>query len=182
MPAHDPSLYDSAFWSAVAAGFSAIAALIAVGVALWQGIVIREHNRLSVRPEIAIRIVGPNATGHRVGIFVLNSGLGPARVTRIVFKDRATEKEFEGDDGLMNFVLPLMESYGFAASAQVDTISVGRLIPANTTVELLWTAELNPDKVKLREMLARIDVGIDYESLYGETRPKVWTHKKQSLA
>ncbi|MCE0496464.1 MAG: hypothetical protein LV481_00770 [Methylacidiphilales bacterium] len=178
MPTHDPSAFDSAFWSAVAAGCSAIAALIAGGVSLWQGIVIRDHNRLSVRPEIAIRIVGPNAAGHRVGIFVLNAGLGPARVTRIVFKNRETEKEFEGDEGMVTFVLPLTEKYGFAASAQVDTISAGRLIPANTTVEFLWFPDLNLDRVKLREMLARIDVGIEYESLYGEKRPEVWTHKK----
>jgi hypothetical protein len=179
MAAPDASPYDSAFWSAVAAAFSATAAFISGGVALWQGIVIREHNRLSVRPEIAIRIVGPNAVGHRVGIFVLNSGLGPARVTRIVFKNRATGKELEGDDALLNFILPLMETYGFAASAQVDTISPGRLIPANSTVDLLWTSDPNPDRQRLREMLSHIDVGIDYESLYGEKRSQVWTHKRE---
>ena len=51
-------------------------ALVALVVAIWQGVVMRRHNRLSVKPHLYFSI--HSVSGEPAGLRVTNGGLGPA--------------------------------------------------------------------------------------------------------
>ncbi|MFA6599322.1 MAG: hypothetical protein WCS69_16495 [Ignavibacteriaceae bacterium] len=60
-----------------------IIALSAVVTTVWQGILTRRHNRLSVKP--ILRIDRKTVVGEKVSILLTNSGVGPAIICRVKF-------------------------------------------------------------------------------------------------
>ena len=69
--AHIPSLGPET----VIAASSVIIALAALGITCWQASLTRKHNRLSVRPHLAIQVV---KDGSVLKVFSKNGGAGPA--------------------------------------------------------------------------------------------------------
>ena len=62
---------------------SLIIALCAMIVTIWQGVLTRKHNRLSVMPHIDFERDG--APGNLIHINLLNHGAGPAFLERVHF-------------------------------------------------------------------------------------------------
>ena len=63
-----------------------IGTMIAFSVAvvtIWQGFLMRRHNRLSVRPML--RIDRYTVLGEKVGISIRNTGVGPAIIKSIEY-------------------------------------------------------------------------------------------------
>ena len=79
-------------WSAsdIVVSFSAMAiALASIIISIWQGIEMRRHNRLSVRPrlEIVYRV-----DDQWFGYILINNGLGPAVISsKTIFVDDGTD-------------------------------------------------------------------------------------------
>lgn len=63
---------------------------VALIVAIWQGAVSREHNRLSVKPNILLVPV-LEGKGGKNGIYITNAGLGPGIIKRAILKINDTE-------------------------------------------------------------------------------------------
>ena len=71
---------------------SAIIALSAMGIAVWQGYLARKHNILSVTPNLQINTNSVDG----ILLSLLNNGLGPAVIES--FKIICGEKEYTNPD------------------------------------------------------------------------------------
>jgi len=79
----------------ISLGVIALAALV---LAVWEGVMERRHNRLSVAPRLTIRLHAGDSLG-MLGCTVSNEGLGPAIVTNCLIKVDGKAMENKGDDG-----------------------------------------------------------------------------------
>ncbi|MGL6310944.1 hypothetical protein ACSZMD_14545 [Aeromonas veronii] len=62
---------------------AAVIALSALGTSIWQGMLTRRHNQISVRPHIDCHT---NITkGERIDVVLYNHGVGPALFKKLVF-------------------------------------------------------------------------------------------------
>src|SRR3989338_4510805 len=66
-------------WEAIAGFSSAVVAVCALGLTVWQAAITRRHNRLSVTPHLTTWTQFEQATG-RYSIEILNNGIGPALI------------------------------------------------------------------------------------------------------
>ena len=63
---------------------SIFVAACALGLTIWQGVEQRIHNRKSVLPIVNVVIESaPSATGNEAGVYLRNTGIGPADITGI---------------------------------------------------------------------------------------------------
>lgn len=73
----------SAFWSAIAAGLSAVAALASIGIAVWQTRVTRHHNKNTVRPILVFHTDRTfSGGGVTLTVTIHNKGVGPALIRK----------------------------------------------------------------------------------------------------
>jgi hypothetical protein len=167
----DASVWSAiaAFASASAAGFSAWLAFKALETSREQKEIDREHNRLSVLPELQFRPVGENQIAHRMGLFLANNGLGPARVTRIFMRDLSSG--IEGSNLEIGAPLNAAFTRNHLVSVQGDILRVGRLIPAGALVEIFSVSHDYPHPHQVDAFLLQIEIQIEYQSLYQENRP-----------
>ncbi len=64
-------------WEAIAGFSSAVIAICALGLTIWQARIARQYNKLSVRPHLTTWIHF-NKTNHVYVVDLLNNGIGPA--------------------------------------------------------------------------------------------------------
>jgi hypothetical protein len=166
--------FDPAFWSAVAAILSLFVTVLATAAAVWQGIITRRHNLLSVRPEIFIQIVGLNAANHPIGIFIRNRGLGPARITRVLYTDTFSSISNENEQGFTEIFRPLVELHKLMDGAQIETLRPGNIIPSGETISFFWIAQPEPNPLLLRQLFSRLQIAVEYESLYRQKMAPAW--------
>jgi hypothetical protein len=141
-------------WIALSAIIIAICSLI---LSIWQGVVIRQHNRVSVRPILTISGThNDKGSGWLLG----NAGLGPALVKWIEVtvdgKPIRHWREFGAELGLPP---DFAYSYWVPAPATV--------IPPQEPKPLFWVLPGEADKI-LRSTSKRITIRICYSSIYGE--------------
>jgi len=83
-----PTPSTRGFLHRLQAALAIVIALAAIGLAYWEGIENRRHNRLSVKPRLAAEIEsGRDTSGQYVRMAIEGTGLGPAVVNtfRIYF-------------------------------------------------------------------------------------------------
>lgn len=68
-----------------------VISIAAASIAYWQLDLMREHNRLSVRPYLMIT---PHLTSEKAGLYLSNEGIGPGIITS--FKIRVADEQFDG--------------------------------------------------------------------------------------
>ncbi|QJI30096.1 hypothetical protein HKK55_15775 [Pseudomonas sp. ADAK18] len=68
-----------------------VISIAAASIAYWQLDLMREHNRLSVRPYLMIT---PHLTAEKAGLYLSNEGIGPGIITS--FKIRVADEQFDG--------------------------------------------------------------------------------------
>ena len=149
--------------------FSAIVVAIAsIVVTVWQGIEMRKHNRLSVRPRLEITYE-VNKKGF--GYVLKNNGLGPAVVTSKKFFVDGKEVQEDGFSGYDVFI----EKLGLKNRQVVYTgIFPGKTITAGAKLDIIrffWKEGETVDSLLqtlLPQVYNRISLEIGYKSMYNE--------------
>jgi len=72
-------------WSVITGISSAVIALCALGLSIWQGCLARTHNRLSVRPHLTTWTHSDADKGFYV-VELINNGIGPAIIEEFTVK------------------------------------------------------------------------------------------------
>jgi len=126
--------------------------LIALIVAIWQGIETRNHNRRTLTPKLSITRDLRNEA-EDIGIFIESVGLGPVIIKKVVITI---------DDKQYN-----------VSSQEVWKNAIGEdtLFPVGKSDFLLAAARdgLSSDnKYRLQRATDKIAVTIDYASVYGD--------------
>ncbi|WP_341501924.1 hypothetical protein [Gallaecimonas sp. GXIMD4217] len=144
-----------------------VIAIIALVVSIWQGVVTREHNRLSLKPYL---LSNPVVTGDkgRDGVFVSNDGVGPAFIksAKIIINQEAFDLT-AGDLRVM------YESVGLNPDCFVNRyLPVGAVLKPSEEVHLISVtgADILGCKLEMMSLLASKDVelSIRYASAYDE--------------
>ncbi len=150
---------------AVIQGATAIVALAALGTAVWEGVVTRRHNRLSVQPHLSISHHLAGSRG-RFGLTVSNDGLGPALVTGCVVEVDGQPMKEDGGNGWEAAITTI----GLRGrDLNFTTIAPDGVIRAGDYVWLLWTPATDETKRQISEVTVafrRLCVRISYESMY----------------
>lgn len=141
---------------------------LALGISLWQGWALIEHNRLSVRPHVTGTpyLEGPGA---RNGLYLVNLGLGPAILDSATISFDGTDYDLSTDFWEDALVAIGVEPVCFIRS----WLPVGAAIVVDQEIPLLATNGSNMP-LCLHESLKlltehRIELTLEYGSLYGET-------------
>lgn len=157
-------------WRWIAQAGAGIVALAAVGLAIWEGLENRRHNRLSVMPNVdAVRDFDMRAQTFSFGF--LSSGLGPAVVKDLqlylddtMIYDRNSEHEYAWSD-----VYPVLR--GKNLDVWDAYYQEGQFLMPGARYDLL-RAEPREGEFELidnfREMADRISIVICYCSVYGD--------------
>ena len=147
-----------AFASAAVAG----AALV---VAVWQGVLMRRHNRISVRPNLRFDL--PLDHGPLRAI-IRNTAYGPAYVQRIALAVDGVEIEGSLTDALRTAFLKLglegLTVYGNVPYVGTS-IAAGEEYPLFTLVN---TTEGDPLRERAVDEIRRLSLDLTYTSIYGE--------------
>lgn len=148
---------------------AAIASTIIAGAALWFSITesraARRHDRLSVQPILADDVlIDPSAP--RLGLFLKNTGLGPAKV--IHWSLQVDDRPYR-ELGISNWS-ELSRHLGFAGDEIVYGYFVpDQVLPANESAELfsLDNQSYSAERArKIRQALRRLTITIKYQSIY----------------
>jgi len=154
--------------SDVVAASSVVIAVLALAVSVYQSVLVRRHQRQSVRP--ALQLHTRLRAGEKAGLRLVNVGLGPAVITSSVVSvdgQELGEYNEEASNLIRGDVRPRASAATFDSGAILATdydeflLSVDEYDPA-----LDWHARL----VSLLREQMRLE--IRYTSLYGE---ESWT-------
>lgn len=157
---------DSLSNSDVIAIAAAAIALCALGATLWQAHIARRHSRLSVRPYLDEH-VGRSAN-EPFRLSIVNSGLGPAIVTRSsVLVDG---KEFEVG-AVVDWPAFARFAHDLPSEMQWTLMTTGTVVPPGSQVDIVkWSADFNsPSEHRaVHNKLGRVGLLVSYKSMYDE--------------
>lgn len=140
-------------------------ALSALAVAIWQGILMRRHNRLSLRPHLTFRQMMSEANP-QFSLELLNNGIGPAIIKDFqVLLDGGREDHFDAQGWMA--LLDLVGLKGRAIGAVCDS---EEFLAAGQSLQLIKYESLPAPMGtrELRQALRRMEVHIEYQSVYGD--------------
>lgn len=153
----------------IIAASSAVIALCAMAVTVWQGWISREHNKLSVQPHLDISL--DFVEGQTVNINISNYGIGPALLKGLKCKvnEGAWEINKPTDYNPVFNALNMPLSTMRHSLVCFDSSSV---IGVNKTENLMSFpgSETNNDlNKKLIKGLSALEITIDYSCIYGKS-------------
>ncbi len=140
---------------------------LALIVALWQGVVSREHNRLSVKPTILVASA-LEGKGGKNGIYISNAGLGPGIINKAILI--VNNLEF---DLTKNSWPTILKQIGLQPICFSQSwLPVGSTIIASEEVALIKVtrADLGACYLEAVKLVSKnsVEIKIEYESMYGE--------------
>lgn len=155
-------------WDWLGNNAGAFIASIALIVAVCEARRSRRHNRLSVRPEL-IQRSDASVECRRFRLFVINAGLGPARILSFGFVYKKEPFKSTAPQDVCTFLDNL-----FNDVAHVNTVELlypRSVMSQNERCDVLEVRFRDISDEKTRELFGRLqplDVDIGFESLYGE--------------
>ena len=147
-----------------------IIALSALGLAIWQGLALRTHSRLSLRPHLKFEHHVSTVTP-QVSITLSNNGVGPAYITSFkVFVDDkpvSSQPKTLWNDVLSHINLPFIwgggkEIHGKYSIASDKTITIFKAKTTNDDEDVSFNLE------QAHYQIERIYIIVEYESAYGD--------------
>ncbi len=140
-----------------------IIAIIALVIAVWEGVGTRHHNRLSVQPKLDFNVL---LEGPHTGINLENIGIGPALICSYTIYVDDQPMENRGCGGWNSAVMKLgiqnIPSLKYSWYNQNQGIGVGEKT-------LLISIDSKDCTQKIRNKLkSRINIYIKYKSFYGD--------------
>jgi len=155
---------------AVFVGFCALAvSLFALGVSIWQGYETRKNFRLSVTPHINV-FLDWTTDNENNGIFLVNNGLGPAKIKRIVINYLGEEINYMKQPG--KFISSIKSNFSTEISKSIVGIGFqsGYFLPAGVKSQLLSFRVGNEEQAEeFSKVLYGISFSIDCSSIYGQS-------------
>ena len=146
---------------------SAFVAACALGTSIWQGRITSRHARLSARP-----IIEAEAHAHQnPGITIINSGYGPARLTKLTVLLGEQRLNLFTDNGHKALTEALVakisdrESVHHYVPRFGSTIAVGQRMPL---VSIPAAQDSDVLSTQLAIAYREITLKVEYESIYGE--------------
>lgn len=155
----------------VAAVAAVVAALIALGVGVWENVQMRRHNRLSVVPHLNFNAElsdgeAPDSLPRGV-IWLSNEGVGPAVLEEmsIVLREPSGEERRYAS---WSEALPAIRRLGLEVPIRAE-LGSGTMLGVGRRLELLRvTATERGGEEALRSLLDRLVLGVEYSSIYGD--------------
>lgn len=144
---------------------SAVIALCALAVSIWQGILTRQHQRKSVTPLLSL---SHNALNYEsIEICIQNNGLGPAIFTNYAISINGEKTIINSEHDLYNFINSLELG---KVEAEIFVPSKGSYIAVGNERTLISIKPLEGavSYEELRELLFNCEPEIEYESIFGE--------------
>lgn len=146
--------------SIVVAVCATVIAVLSFAVAVYQAWATRRHDRISVRPYLELRV--PLQQGRTAGLKLINTGLGPATITR-AFLTLDGESLGEFGETSVNMLRSKL-------SVRPHAVTFRKTILATDYDEFLLSVD-DFDRTKHAEFADlirhRLGMEIHYESLYG---------------
>lgn len=148
-------------------GISAVfIALCALGVSVWTGWLTRRHNRLSVRPHLILTYnwVSPNP----FAITLANEGTGPAWVKSRELRVDGTSihsMTIVGWEAAMRQLGLKNIQFDCHSLGIDDAVAVGA---TRTLLNIPKAHEIPGGREKIFEAFRRLEIRIQYSSIYGE--------------
>jgi hypothetical protein len=146
---------------------SALIALLIFGLTVWQGLQVRKHNRLSVKPFLDFTWVNNYEKGLKWQL--INLSIGPSFLNKIKFF--VDDKEFhiteKNDYKALFETLDLNEQLG---QVSVHHIQSGSAMSIGQTLDLLEFCDssvLKSDYEEIASKLRRFSVQVEYKCIYG---------------
>lgn len=158
-------------WDLIVGLTATLLALLALVVTVWEGIVMRRHNRLSVRPMLDFKLLLA-AYSPDFGLTLLNKGVGPAIITKF---DLFVDGQPIAKDGTGGWISALCAIGQQKKKWRYGWWEVGQLMEAGEKLEVLGRfgreprndQQLEDERNSLRLALGRINILIEYTSVYG---------------
>ncbi len=161
-----------------------IIAAIAVLLSLWQIWATRRHNRLSVTPQL-VHVINAEDTDEEWGMFLRNTGVGPAKIKKILIVVDGKEYSTDSSEDLelaIDLISKKLERRHAEINPRTDfnqifpTTSFSRfsnnlLLPAGEYQTLFSVKSSSPTVDEKRAFISVLDeIGVtsEYESLYGD--------------
>lgn len=144
-------------------------AVAAIGLAVWEGVESRRHNRLTVKPRIAGAIdAGRDGRGEHVRVSIESTGLGPAVINTFrVYFDGVLQDTSPGPGTIVWDTV--ISAFG-AGDTQINAHSIGAgyYLPAGRQEVLFEARRLETDTAgpPLADHLSRLALQICYCSVY----------------
>lgn len=155
---------------------SSVVALSALSVAIWQGMLSRRHNVLSLQPFVGF---GFDASlDKNIGLNLGNSGVGPAFVKSVGYIINNTKYEFKNGDDFLKFRDRAgFTDFSFNLKCNF-TVSSTVILPTEKVVifEIYYPDRTNTDLVTLnRSIITRLPTFfVNYECSYKKKYYKEW--------
>jgi hypothetical protein len=141
-----------------------IIAFTSICISIWEGMETRNHNRLSVRPKLEVFFNGGKDS---FGYNVINSGLGPAIITKMKISIDGNKINSAGFSGFDEFINKLdLKGIDLSHSA----IDSGITIIAGSSKIIIgckFDKTDNRDKL-LTNIFKRVSIALGYVSMYNE--------------
>ena len=102
-------------WEAIAGFSSAVVAVCALALTVWQAAISRRHNRLSVTPHLTTWTQPEEATG-TYSVEILNNGIGPALIQSFSLQVDGQPIAGEGAEPIEKALKVLFPQYAFRSS------------------------------------------------------------------
>lgn len=140
-------------------------AVVALGVAIWQGILARQHQRLSVKP--ILEAIYNTHRGEDVSVVLSNRGTGPAVIPQFDFVVDGEKRFHPTPSG----TLAMVQFLDLPVSCRLDVPSgKAALAPGDAlrVFEFPGTAEDPSLHDRVVRIIPRIYLEVHYFSIYGE--------------
>ncbi len=153
-------------WDLIIAVSGLLIALAASVATIWQGVLTRKHNKLSVKPFLRIdRLI---TSGNDVKVAMINSGVGPAIFNSLKLK--VGSEIFDGNDAtswdiVINKVLPQKYRVRYFIPYKNEMFSAGE---SHNLFELPASGLTDEEYPFLLNAFQRISFIISYSSIYEE--------------
>lgn len=149
-------------WDRITAILSMFVALCALGTSVWQGQLTMIHNRLSVTPILQAHIRTSDRPT-RFEFILENNGLGPGRVLKCTY----TLDGVAFDD--IGVVLSKLELSKLGVHIDIsDPMRVFKPGDAVPVISVTGNDKPDFDLGKAEQLLSKLRIRVDYESLYHE--------------
>ena len=150
------------------AALALVIALAAIGLAFWEGIENRRHNRLTVKPRLAAEIETGRNSAERFAVMAIEgTGLGPAVIE--TFRIYFDGVPLGGDGSSGSLWQKVLDAVDSATQVNAHSLGEGYYFPAGRRYVVFEARRLRSEGEAggLADVLDRLAVQICYCSVYG---------------
>ncbi|MUP39871.1 hypothetical protein [Labilibaculum euxinus] len=146
-------------------------AFLALSFTIWQGYLIRKHNRITVKPNLFVFNDFISDT-HDKGIFIVNNGVGPAIINEIIVVVNGNSVRIDNNKEAYERIMQKLNLTSDKVLFKV--VPTGFYIPAQKQERFLWAVNDNYRDSMIVKGLDALNYIIHYESVYGEKYEQSW--------